>query len=173
MNRRSTLKNLVTATGAIFTLPGWATSWNITSLHLYTSSFSKSEQEMLSALVDTIIPSGNSIGAKAVGVDVFLQKLFDKCYEQEVQNNIKKQLAALDANASTAHGTGFGSCTSPQREALFLAMSTTANKEEKDFFNVLKSETIRGFSTSEEIMVKYHKYKVAPGHYYGCVDVNA
>jgi len=37
----------------------------------------------------------------------------------------------------------------------------------------MKSETIRGFNTSKEVMVGYHKFKLAPGHFYGCVDVKA
>ena len=37
----------------------------------------------------------------------------------------------------------------------------------------MKSETIRGFNTSREVMLQYLNYKIVPGHYYGCVDVNA
>ena len=36
----------------------------------------------------------------------------------------------------------------------------------------MKSETIRGFNTSQQVMEKYLHYKVAPGHYHGCVNVN-
>ncbi|MEO5582606.1 MAG: gluconate 2-dehydrogenase subunit 3 family protein [Saprospiraceae bacterium] len=173
MNRRSTLKTLASATGALLVLPGWAKSWNKDSMRFYISSFTQDQQETLSALVDTIIPAGDMIGGRSVGVDVFLQKLFDKCYEKEVQDNVKKQLAALETAAQTQFNTSFGACSQLQRETLFLAFSNSTIKEEKDFFKLLKSETIRGFSTSEEVMVKYHKFKIAPGHYYGCVDVNA
>jgi len=173
MNRRNTLKHLMAATGGLIALPSWASRWSIKSLHPFVSPFTKNEQEILSALVDTIIPAGESIGAKSVGVDLFLQKLFDRCYEKEVQDNVKKQLAALESSTQSTNNTSFASSTQAQREALFLNLSQSTVKEEKDFFNLLKSETIRGFSTSEEVMVKYLKYKIAPGHYYGCVDVNA
>jgi hypothetical protein len=46
-------------------------------------------------------------------------------------------------------------------------------KEEKDFFDLMKSETIRGFNTSQKVMQDYLGYKVAPGHYYGSVDVKS
>ncbi|MBK6815789.1 MAG: gluconate 2-dehydrogenase subunit 3 family protein [Saprospiraceae bacterium] len=94
MNRRSTLKSLVTVSGALLTLPGWARSWNLQSIQSYVSSYSLAEQDTLSAVADTIIPAGNSIGALSVGVDKFLQKLFDRCYEKEMQDNIKVQLAS-------------------------------------------------------------------------------
>lgn len=171
MNRRSSLKSLLTASGALLALPGWARSWNTDSMRYYTSSFTINQQETLAALVDTIIPIGDKIGAKSVGVDTFLQKLFDKCYEKEVQDNVKKQLSTLESSAQTQFSTSFGACTQAQREVLFISLSNSTIKEEKDFFNLLKSETIRGFNTSEEVMTKYLKFKIAPGHYYGCVDV--
>jgi hypothetical protein len=47
----------------------------------------------------------------------------------------------------------------------------SADKDTKDCFTLLKSETIRGFTTSQQVMEKYLNYKVAPGHYYGCVTL--
>ena len=57
--------------------------------------------------------------------------------------------------------------------SLLLKLSASENKPEKDFFALIKSETINGFNTSKEVMTKYFNYKVAPGHYYGCIDVKA
>jgi hypothetical protein len=54
-----------------------------------------------------------------------------------------------------------------------MKIAASENKDDKDFFDLMKSETIRGFSTSKEVMTKYLKYKVAPGHYHGCVDVKS
>jgi len=99
-----------------------------------------------------------------VGVDKFLQKLIDNCYDTDVQGNVKKELGALNANALSAHKKTFSQCSQPEREKLLL-------DSDKDFFNLMKSETIRGFNTSKEAMLQHLKYKIAPGHYYGCVDV--
>ena len=48
-----------------------------------------------------------------------------------------------------------------------------SNKDEKDFFDLMKTETIRGFNTSQKVMENYLGYKIAPGHYYGCINVKA
>lgn len=173
MNRRNTIKHLFAASGALITLPSWARGWTAASFKTYPSSFSKAEQELLSAVVDTIIPAGNAIGAKSVGVDLFLQKLFDRCYEKDVQDNVKNQLKALEARAQAGHQASYAACPALVREQLLLQFGASEVKEEKDFFTLIKAETIRGFNTSEQVMVNYLKYKVAPGHYYGCVDVNA
>lgn len=161
------------ASGSLIALPAWAGNWKLAEVTAHHSSFSLQAQETLGAVADTIIPAGNSIGAIAVGVDKFLQKLIDKCYEKDVQENVKLQLTALESSAQSIHGKPFAVCDQSQREQLLLKFASSPNKAEKDFFDLMKSETIRGFNTSREVMVNYLKYKPVPGHYYGCVDVKA
>ncbi|MEP7106949.1 MAG: gluconate 2-dehydrogenase subunit 3 family protein [Ferruginibacter sp.] len=171
MNRRSALKNMVLAPGGLITLPAWMGCGSGDSPATHVSSFSLKEQELLAAVADTIIPAGNAMGALVMEVDKFLQKLIDDCYEKEVQDNVKAQLKALATSAKTLNGKSFPDCAQGQRQELLLKLASSANKAEKDFFRLIKSETIRGFITSREVMEKYHNYKVAPGHYYGCVDI--
>jgi hypothetical protein len=173
MNRRDSLKTLMSASGALISLPAWAEGWSPEKLIIPHSSFSLTEQELLTSVADTIIPAGNSIGAIKVGVDKFLQKLFRDCYDQEVQANIKNQLQKLDNNSQSKYTKAFPECDQQQRQELLVAFSASADKNEKDFFDLVKSETIRGFNTSREVMLDHLHYKVVPGHYYGCVDVNA
>jgi hypothetical protein len=170
MDRRNAVKKIMIASGSLITLPFWMTGCGNADVATHLSSFSVAEQKLLASVTDTIIPAGNSIGALSVGVDKFLQKLIDDCYEKPVQDNVKMQLKALEASAGNIHGKSFAQCTQVQRQDLLLKLSVSANKAEKDFFTLIKSETIRGFNTSKEIMEKYLHYKVAPGHYYGCVD---
>jgi len=173
MNRRKAIRNLAIVSGGLITLPQWMISCGVSDTTIHRSSFSAIEQEILLGITDTIIPAGNSIGALSVGVDKFLQKLIDDCYEKETQDNIKVQLKTLDESAKGTHKSSFVHCTQAQREALLLKFSTSQKKEEKDFFDTMKSETIRGFNTSQKVMQEFLDYKVAPGHYYGCVDVKA
>jgi hypothetical protein len=173
MNRRTSLKNLLIASGGLIALPSWAENWSFNDLTSYRSSFSAINQEILASVADTIIPAGNSIGALSVGVDKFLQKLFDNCYEKDIQENIKTQLMVLDASAKSNYDNAFSACNVTQREMLLRNLATSENKNEKEFFDLMKSETIRGFNTSREVMLQYLHYKILPGHYRGCVDVNA
>lgn len=172
MNRRKAIRQLAIASGGMIILPQWMVSCGLSDSPLHNTSFTKTEQELLAAITDTIIPAGNSIGALAVEADKFLQKLLDDCYEKEVRDNVKKQILSLDAKANSTNKKSFSGCTQQQRESLLLACSVSEIKEEKDFFDLIKSETIRGFNTSQQVMKEYLGYKVAPGHYYGCVDVN-
>jgi hypothetical protein len=173
MNRRNAIKNLAIVSGGLITLPQWMVSCGVSDTTIHQTSFSIAEQKILASITDTIIPAGNSIGALSVGVDKFLQKLIDDCYEKDVQDNVKAQLTALEDSAKVTNKRSFIDCTQKQREQLLLKLSTSVKKEEKDFFDLVKSETIRGFNTSQKVMTEYLGYKVAPGHYYGCIDVNS
>ena len=171
MDRRNSLKKLMAASGALVALPSWASEWSVSELTL-DSSFPTREQELLSAVADTIIPAGDAIGAKSVGVDKFLLQLIEDCYAKEVQDNVKTQLNGLDSSTRSDYGKEFVQCDQLEREELLLNRSTSEDISQKDFFDFMKSETIRGFRTSKEVMTEYRNYKVAPGFYNGCVDVD-
>lgn len=172
MNRRDSLKKLILTSGALASLPAWAREWHVNDLNT-ASSFSPLEQDLLASVADTIIPAGHGIGALSVGVGKFLQKLFDQCYDQAVQENIRVKLAGLETAARTVQGKSFAECDQQQRQDLLLKLSDSGDKSDKDFFDLVKSETIRGFNTSREVMVNHLHYKPVPGHYYGCVDIKA
>ena len=171
MDRRKALQSAAITALAFITLPQWMVSCGLSDTNTHPSSFTSKEQNILASVTDTIIPVGNSVGALAVGVDKFLQKLIDDCHEKTVQDNIKKQLTALNLSAEKFHGKSFSQCLQKQREETLLKFSVSNIKEEKDFFDFMKSETIRGFTTSQKVMEDFLGYKVAPGHYYGCVTV--
>src|SRR5687768_2892313 len=158
MNRRTTIKNLLAASGGLVALPSWAQSWSVAEVTKIPSSFSVTSQEILASVADAIIPPGNSIGALSVGVDKFLQKLIANCYEKDVQENVNTQLAALDASARGTYGNPFSSCDQAQRQTLLTKLAASEDKNEKDFFTLIKSETIRGFNTSREVMLQYLNY---------------
>ena len=184
MNRRNTLKTLAAATGGIAGLSLIEWKWHVVEDYLNPTFFSRKEQEVLTAIADTIIPAGpgkpavdtgepKMIGALSTGTEKYLMKLLERCYEKEVQDNVKIQLAAVEASAEGQFDSSFAGCTQAQREELLMARAASEVKEEKDFFDLMKSETIRGFTTTQEVMVDYLEYKIAPGFYNGCAEVKA
>ena len=70
-----------------------------------------------------------------------------------------------------AHGKAFADCTQSQREELLLTFQDSAKEAEKEFFQQVKFETVRGFRTSKVVMQDYLGYSVIPERYNGNVDV--
>ena len=122
MNRRETIKALMAASGTLVALPSWAEGWEPAKVAAYSSSFSMQAQETLAAVADTIIPPGNAIGALSVGVDKYLRKLIDDCYEKDIRDNVQAQLESLEGVAQSLYGKAFKECDQPQREGMLLQL---------------------------------------------------
>lgn len=135
------------------------------------TSFDATHQRILAAAVDTIIPAGNAIGALSIGADKFVQKVIDDCHEETVAKNVRKQLAALEDETTILYKCPFSKCGQQQRQSVLMKRADSKDSNEKDFFHLLKTETIRAFRTSQQVMEGYHGYKVAPGFYNGCAPV--
>lgn len=173
MKRRKAIKTIGLATAGLVALPAWASGWTSRDVAIESSTFSSKEEALLSSVADTFIPAKDNLGAIPQEVDKFLIRLFDECYETDVQDNIKLQLNVLDDRAMEKAGKSFTDCNQAQREELILTFEESENETENEFFHLIKSETIRGFRTSKVVMQDYHGYRVIPGFYNGNVDVEA
>ncbi|MCH6235564.1 gluconate 2-dehydrogenase subunit 3 family protein [Cognataquiflexum rubidum] len=181
MDRRKSLKILGgTAVGiAGLVLVDW--KWQLVDQLTHKGFFSFKEEQLITAIADTIIPAGlppkvptpdaQPIGALSTGTDKYLIRLFEHCYEKEDQDMIKSQLASLAEKSKTTLGKSFEKGTQEEREGLLLSLASSENEEEKKFFDLIKSQTITGFTTVKEVMADYRGYKVAPGYFHGCIDV--
>lgn len=172
MKRREALKTIGFATLGLVALPSCARDWTSEDIP-QDSTFRSKEQELLTSIADTFIPENDAVGAIPQGVDKFLIRLFDECYEEDVRNNIKLQLAKLDEKAIDSVGNSFSKSSQDQREELLLTFEASDNEQENRFFELVKAETIRGFRTSQTVMQDYYGYSVMPGFYNGNVDVEA
>jgi hypothetical protein len=110
-------------------------------------------------------------GAITLGLDKFLQKMLDDCYDKPAQENAKKQLAALDSIARSAYGEKFAKCALRDKHAMITRGLESEEKDVREFFTLVKNETIRGYNTSQRVLEQYQGYKVAPGHYWGCMKI--
>jgi hypothetical protein len=181
MDRRKSLKILGgTAAGiAGLVLVDW--KWQLVDQMTHEGFFSLKEEQLITGIADTIIPAGlppkvptpdaQPIGALSTGTDKYLIRLFEHCYEKEDQDLIKSQLKSLAEKSKSTLGKSFDKASQEERESLLLSFASSENEEEKKFFDLMKSQTITGFTTVKEVMADYRGYKVAPGYFHGCVDV--
>ena len=172
MERRNAVKTLAVGIGSLVTLPTWANNWSASKLmQLPPSVFSPFETDILTEIVETLIPSSDILGAKDLKVQDFIQLMIVDCYEMPIQTNFKNGLTTLDGYAKEIYAKPFAQCDKTDREALLNKMSVSTDVHEKDFFNLVKNLTIQGYTTSEYVMTTFLNYQMAPGHYYGCVPV--
>jgi hypothetical protein len=173
MQRRTSLKLLGAAGAGIagLVLADW--KWQILDRLTHVGFFTFDQEQLLASLADTIIPAGVSgtagtapIGALSTGTDQFLIKFFEKCLEKEEQEILIQELKALEKR-------GFAALPKLEREAILGEYSKTENENQKKFYELIRANTIFGFTTVREVMVDHLGYQVAPGFYSGCVEVPA
>jgi len=176
MDRRKSLKliggSAVGIAGLVFA--DW--KWQIIDNLTHEGFFSLKEEQTIRAIADTIIPEGlppilpsavsKPIGALSTGTHDYISKVIAQCYEPKDQELVKKELQKLI-------NQDFLKLDRQEREKSLMALAESEVESEVAFFNVMKSETITGFTTVKEVMVNYRNYQVAPGFYNGCVDVTS
>lgn len=174
MNRRATLKLLASISVGTLALGHWSLGTAAVKSLMQASAFNPSEQDLITAIADTIIPRGASAyGAVDLGVPIYMLGYFQACETQVVQDNIKTQLVLLQSNARHQFKQDFSACTQSQKEKLLLVFDASNVEHEKSFFDLMKQQTLRGFRTSKEVLTNQYHYRVMPGFYKGAINTTA
>ena len=168
MKRRELIKSIGISAAATSILPNWLQGWSEQKL-ISSDIFDTNQKSQLSNIAGTFIPEGAEKGAIGVGVGKFLDVLFADCLTKEDQNKIKDSLLEIDTLANQLFQQTFRQSTQQQREKVLQNLATNTNH--KWAADTLRNETIRGYTTSEYVMVNYYHYIMAPGFYHGCVSV--
>ena len=173
MQRRTSLKLLGAAGAGIAGLALVDWKWQILDRLTHAGFFTYDQERLITSLAETLIPEGipggsgaAPIGALSTGTDQFLIKFFEKCLEKEEQEILIQELKVLQKR-------GFTVLTKQEREAILGEYSETEDQNQKKFYELIRANTIFGFTTAREVMVDHLGYQVAPGFYNGCVEVPA
>ena len=173
MQRRTSLKLLGAAGAGIAGLALVDWKWQILDRLSHAGFFTYDQERLITSLAETLIPEGipggsgaAPIGALSTGTDQFLIKFFEKCLEKEEQEILSQELKVLQKR-------GFAALTKQEREAILGEYSETEDQNQKKFYELIRANTIFGFTTAREVMVDHLGYQVAPGFYNGCVEVPA
>jgi hypothetical protein len=170
MQRRNALKNVAATMGALVALPAWASGWNGQKIPKATL-LTPAEDNLLAEVVETIIPTTDTPGAKELGVHRFVEKMVADCYDQKAQESFQTGLAALDAFSQQIFKKPFTSGTPKQRIYILQGTELSDDPAKKTFFGMVKSLTIQGYMSSEYVMTNLTKYELVPGRFHGCVPV--
>ena len=169
MERRKAIKGIALSLGSLVSLPAWASGWTTVS----TSFTSTTRNEaLLAELVDTIIPTTNTMGAKGLGVHQFVQKMIADCFKEKAQDNFEKKLAEIDPLSIQTFGKPFAEIDATQRLSLLQSLAQSTDKDIVEFYRTLRGLTIQGYTSSEYYMTKFTDYEMAPARFYGCVPIN-
>lgn len=171
INRRTALKQMAVVSAAIAVAPSLVSCGNKPSLLFKSISITKEEEEMLTALADTIIPKSNTPGAVEVNAHLYSAKMIDDCM---AKNDQTKWLSGLRKFAAMAEekSKDFNDMNKEEREQ-FLVPFEEKKITDGDlvyFYETTKYLTINGYTTSEYYLTQ-QGFSLIPGRFQGCVAV--
>ena len=115
---------------------------------LAPKAFAKARFQMLTRLVDLIIPRTETPGAADAGVDFQIDGT--AAAKPEIRAQLERGLAALDSFARKERGHTFMDLPAADQTALLEAVSGNANSEAGRFFRMVKDMTIDGYYSTRE-----------------------
>ncbi len=143
------------------------------------------QAQLVSALVDTILPKTDTPGGLEVKVDMLIDLLYAKTYDEQGQQNIVAAMKEFNDKCIAKFGKVFYELTADEKKAMLEAEeanSPTFNNgvwgvsvgEQKPvgFYRSFKSLAVWGYCSSEEIGKDILKYDPVPGDYQGCIPLS-
>jgi hypothetical protein len=174
MDRRSSIKTLVIICAATALLPSCVQDEKKkSSLALKNIKIDGNEEELLSKVSETIIPTTGTPGAKDISAHLFALMMVDDCYAPAEQGKFVKGLKAFEEFSKKKFNKPFVKCTPAERLEI---LELIENKKEAPqnvafFYNNMKGLTIQAFTSSKYYLTKVHIYQLVPGKFYGCVPI--
>jgi hypothetical protein len=152
-----------------------------------------SQNELVVAMIDQIIPATETPGAKGARVNEFIDVILSEWANDEERGNFLNGLADIDKQSNALFSKDFAAASPEQQLTLLRSLDETAavararlepkkrpafwNSEgrdtqmQDDFFTVFKRMTVHGYYTSEIGFSQELKLQIIPGAQHGCVPL--
>ena len=189
MNRRNALRKTAILAGTAAVAPSLLSLLQSckeqSRLNWQPVFLSEDQARFISAFVDTILPKTETPGALDVKTDIFIDLVYAKVYDKKAQENVVAEIEKFNATCKERFGDVFADLSPKDKAAMLKAADAESGKfnsnvwgtavgkqEPVGFYRSLKSMTLSGYFSSEEIGKNYLSYDPIPGEYLGCIPLS-
>lgn len=165
MNRRNAIRSVIVISAGAALLPACAAD-DKKVIALKNISLTGSQEKMLSALTESILPKTKSfIGAADLRSHEFMLTMIDDCSSPEEQKKFNDGQKAFDDFTRNKFGKSFADIPASQKKELLSAIEQKNQVPENvvEFYETVKDYTIQSFTSSKEYLTDINKYKMVPG----------
>lgn len=189
MNRRNALRKTAILAGTAAVAPSLLSLLQSckeqSRLNWQPVFLSEDQARFISAFVDTILPKTDTPGGLDVKTDIFIDLVYAKVYDKKAQENVVAEIEKFNATCKERFGDVFSDLSPEDKAAMLKAADAESGKfngnvwgtavgkqEPVGFYRSLKSMTLSGYFSSEEIGKNYLSYDPIPGEYLGCIPLS-
>lgn len=146
---------------------------------------SQDQAVFISSFVDTILPKTETPGALDVKVDIFIDLMYAKAYDEGAQQYVVAEIEKFNTNCKNEFGDVFANLSPEDKTAVLKKAEAetakfnpgvwgTAVGEQKPvaYYRQLKSMALWAYFSSEEVGKNILSYDPIPGEYLGCIPLS-
>ena len=168
MKRREAVRHLFVIGGSLWLLPQ-CKSGSTSEVGF----FNLSEMEILTDISNTIIPPSGGPGAAELGIPQFIEKMIADCRSPEQQEKFRSGLRSFVDHVKNDSQEKWSALAGPQKQEMLKKMLAAKAKDNvRDTVKEIRDLTVTGYTNSEYFLTKVKEYKLVPGKYNGCVELN-
>ena len=171
LTRREAIRRAALVAGVTLS-PGWLGMVGGAQNAAEKTYLATAQAATLAAAADRILPRTDTPGAADVGVAAFIDRLYGEFMTPAEQQLLTEGLQAIDAAAKAAHASVFSTLGTTQQDAVLRAVATAQQDRDPSSFALIRSATILGYFTSEQVGRNVLHYDPVPGGYDACVPID-
>jgi hypothetical protein len=171
IGRREAIRRAALLAGVALS-PEWLSLVDRATPGAQALSLTAAQGALVSAIADRIIPRTDTPGAADVGVPAFIARLYGEFMTEAERQMLTSGLAEVEAAARSAHTASFATLTADRQDAVLQGIARAEEGRPPGFFGLMRSATVLGYFTSEQVGRNVLNYDPVPGRYEGCIPID-
>jgi gluconate 2-dehydrogenase gamma chain len=171
ISRREAIRRAALLAGVALS-PNWLAAIERTGQSAQAQRLPSAQAAIVSAVAERILPRTDTPGAIDAGVPAFIDLLYGEFMTPNEQKMLTEGLTQVDAASKKAFGASFASLTPDRQDAVLRDIARAEEKQDQGFFRLIRSATILGYFTSEQVGRNVLHYDPVPGRYDACVPID-
>ena len=171
IDRREAIRRAALLAGVVLS-PAWLTVVDRARPLAQARYFTPAQLAIAGAIANRIIPSTDTPGAADVGVPEFIDRLYGEFMTEAERRLLVSGLAELEKAAISAHAAPFSTLTAERQDVLLRGFAGAEETREQSSFRLIRSATVLGYFTSEQVGRNVLHYDPVPGRYEACIPID-
>ena len=171
ISRREAIRRAALAAGVLLSAE-WLSIVDGARSGAQTMRLAPAHASLAGAIADRIIPRTDTPGAVDVGVPAFIDLLYAEFMTPAEQKMLTEGLDGVEAAAKSARGASFVTLAADRQDELLRSIAKAEEGRDQGFFGLIRSATVLGYFTSEQVGKTVLHYDPVPGAYDGCVPID-
>ena len=171
ISRREAIRRAALLAGVALA-PAWLDLVDRARSAAQTQYLSAAQRTVAGAIADRILPRTDTPGAMDVGVPAFIDLLYGEFMTPAERQMLTTGLDAVEAAGKAAGAASFSVLGVDRQDTVLRVIARAEEGQPQGFFRLIRSATILGYFTSEQVGRNVLHYEPIPGRYEGCIPID-